>query len=118
MEIFGSSGDVYEEEEDEEEEDLLPASFGKYPAHPKKVRAAPLSALGGPETIFLGTGCAEPSKYRAASARFFFAAMKRRRSIEIVDFTRLWRRVFRRHATVFRSRGMSKRAEDIENDLD
>ncbi|CAL6306006.1 unnamed protein product [Bathycoccus prasinos] len=66
--IFGSSGDVYEEEEDEEEEDLLPASFGKYPAHPKKVRAAPLSALGGPETIFLGTGCAEPSKYRAASA--------------------------------------------------
>ncbi|CAL6314846.1 unnamed protein product [Bathycoccus prasinos] len=66
--IFGSGGDVYEEEEDEEEEDLLPASFGKYPAHPKKGRAAPLSALGGPETIFLGTGCAEPSKYRAASA--------------------------------------------------
>ncbi|CAL6313933.1 unnamed protein product [Bathycoccus prasinos] len=66
--IFGSSGDVYEEEEDEEEENLLPASFGKYPAHPKKGRAAPLSALGGPETIFLGTGCAEPSKYRAASA--------------------------------------------------
>ena len=57
-----------EEEEDEGEEDLLPASFGKYPAHPKKGRAAPLSALGGPETIFLGTGCAEPSKYRAASA--------------------------------------------------
>jgi ribonuclease Z len=66
--IFGSGGDVYEEEEDEEEENLLPASFGKYPAHPKKGRAAPLSALGGPETIFLGTGCAEPSKYRAASA--------------------------------------------------
>ena len=66
--IFGSGGDVYEEEEDGEEENLLPASFGKYPAHPKKGRAAPLSALGGPETIFLGTGCAEPSKYRAASA--------------------------------------------------
>jgi ribonuclease Z len=76
--IFGSGGDVQkkkkgeekdpEEKEDEGEEDLLPASFGKYPAHPKKGRAAPLSALGGPETIFLGTGCAEPSKYRAASA--------------------------------------------------
>jgi len=56
------------EVEEDDEEDLLPASFGKYPAHPKKGRAAPPSALGGPETIFLGTGCAEPSKYRAASA--------------------------------------------------
>ena len=57
-----------EREKDEDEDELLPASFGKYPAHPKKGRAAPSSASGGPETIFLGTGCAEPSKYRAASA--------------------------------------------------
>ena len=57
-----------EREKDEDEDELLPASFGKYPAHPKKGHTAPSSTLGGPETIFLGTGCAEPSKYRAASA--------------------------------------------------
>ena len=62
----------------------------------------------------------EPSKYLESGIRDSERERERERerSIEIVDFTRLWRRVFRRHATVFRSRGMSKRAEDIENDLD
>ena len=56
--------EVDEEEEEEDEEDLLPASFGKG----RMAQVFSSNSLGGPETIFLGTGCAEPSKYRAASA--------------------------------------------------
>ena len=67
-----------EREKDEDEDELLPASFGKYPAHPKKGRAAPSSASGGPETIFLGTGCAEPSKYRSGVCVFSYMQPKKK----------------------------------------
>ena len=49
-----------EEEEDEGEEDLLPASFGKYPAHRRKA-SGPLSALGGRKRSFRHDALNRPS---------------------------------------------------------